>query len=63
MPAFRKKKIRSGGEGDVCGGDLGGMEGVEPGVEMYYVREKEIKRKHPELGFCDSVITSDDTAA
>lgn len=47
----------------MCGRDLGGMEGVEVGVGMYCVREKEIKRKHSELVFCDSVITSDDIAA
>jgi hypothetical protein len=69
MPAFRgeKKTNQIWGRREGCGRDLGGREGgregVGAGVEMYCVREREIKRKHSDLGFCDSVITSDDIAA
>lgn len=41
--------------------DLGGMEGVEAGVGVVWEKKK-LREKHSELGFCDSVITSDDKA-
>lgn len=46
------------------GTGLGEVEGTEATVRIHCMREDETKRKkHSELSFCDSAITSDDMAA